>query len=288
MSKYINPDQSFLFGRQFRKGKGGGGGGATTLNPEVVALAKQGTFKPFTFTTSAGTAYGDEGAYGVDTASQYQALQQQALAGANQLTPQLLTALQQQPNQLAFNTNADQLTQDYFNQQSALLQPQFEQQANQLQNTLFGSGRMGLSLAGSAVGAGGQGMVNPDAYGLARAQSQTLADVGAQARERALADASARYNLESGLFGVNQAQQQQYLSNLTGGTTGLFGMGSQISAQDLELLKAGISAESLRGQSYTGAAQSMASGAAQPQKSEGKGGLLGAAAQVGSAYLMKP
>ena len=40
MSKYINPDQSFLFGRQFRKGKGGGGSSATTLNPEVVALAK--------------------------------------------------------------------------------------------------------------------------------------------------------------------------------------------------------------------------------------------------------
>jgi hypothetical protein len=131
-------------------------------------------------------------------------------------------------------------------------------------------------------------MVNPDAYGLARAQSQTLADVGAQSRQMALQDAASRYDLESGLFGVNESQKQQYLSNLTGGTTGLFGMCSQISAQDLELLKAGISAESLRGQSYTGAAQSMASGAAQPQKSEGKGGLLGAAAQVGSAYLMKP
>ena len=73
----------------------------------------------------------------------------------------------------------------YLLTSSALLEPEFEQQRQQLQSDLFGSGRLGLQLAGETAGAG-TGMVQPDAYGLGLAQSRALADLGLSSRDQAL------------------------------------------------------------------------------------------------------
>ena len=72
----------------------------------------------------------------------------------------------------------------YLELQSALLEPSFEQQRQQLQSDLFGSGRLGLQLAGETAGAG-TGMVQPDAYGLGLAQARALAETSALARQQA-------------------------------------------------------------------------------------------------------
>lgn len=272
---------------RLEKGKGEGDGGQVT-NQQVADLAKQGVFKPYTLTTGTGTSqYTGDGQFSSNLIQPYTDIQQGALAGTQGLLPSITQRLGQAPDQFAFNTNVDQLTQDYFNQQAGLLQPQFEQQQQALKNNLFGSGRLGLSLAGSAVGAGG-GMVNPDAFGLARAQSQTLADVGAQARQQALADAQARYGLESGVFGINQATQQQALQNQLAGAQQLFGFGTGVSEVENNLMKLGLSAEQARSVAASQAAQATASGISQQQQDSGGKGLLGsivgAAGNIGAAY----
>jgi hypothetical protein len=271
-------------------GKGGGKSSASTLNPEVAEIAKQGVFKPYTLTTGTGTSsYAPETGFMGSVSQPYQNIQQAALQGTQELLPQYLAAVQQQPDQFAFNADADQLTKDYFAQQSALLQPEFQQQNEQMKNTLFGSGRMGLSLSGESVGAGGGGLFNPDTFGLARAQSQTLAGVGAQSRQMALADAASRYGLESGAFGINAAQQQQRTANLGAGMAGMFGTGSGVSEIEANLMKLGLSAEQARSVASAQAAQAMSSGAAQPEQDSGSGkGLIGSLAMAGATAYAGP
>ena len=271
-------------------GKGGGGGGSR-INAEVANLARQGTFRPFTISTSGGTAFGREGEFGAAASPEFQQIQQGALAGAQQLLPSIATEFGREVTPFEFQTDADRLTQDYFTQQAAMLQPQFEQQRTQLASDLFGSGRLGLSLAGSAVGAGQGTMVNPDAFGLAAAQSGTLANLAAQSRERALQDAATRYGLESGVYGINQAAQQQRAQNLLAGATGLFGLGTGVSDQELALLSGGLTGEQVRGQSYIDAAAALAAGKEQRQSGGGKGllgSVIGAAGNVAAAKVGVP
>ena len=49
--------------------------------------------------------------------------------------------------------DGEQRARDIFAKSSALLEPEFEQQRQQLQSDLFGSGRLGLQLAGETAGA---------------------------------------------------------------------------------------------------------------------------------------
>jgi len=281
MSKYINFHEKYQALKQ--KGKGGG----SSVNGQVAKLAQQATFKPFTVTTGSGTAYGNaDNQYGATASDQYSNIQQQALGGTNQLLPSLTNALGQQPQQFGFNSNIDQLSQNYFNQQAAMLQPAFAQQNAALQSDLFGGGRLGLRLASEGAGAGQGGFVQPDAFGLGRAQSQTLADVAGQSRQQAMQEAQGRYGLESGVFGINQQGQQQYTQNLLGGAQGLFGMGTGVSDVENQLLQLGLSAEQARSVAAAQAASAMASG--QEQEKDGKGflgSLVGAAGQVGAAYV---
>lgn len=273
---------------RLEKGKGGGGGGAS-LNAEVANVARQGTFKPFTISTSGGTAFGKEGEFGAAASPEFQQAQQSALAGVNQLLPSIAGAFGRETTPFEFNTNADQLTQNYFAQQMGTLAPQFEQQRQQLKGDLFGSGRLGLSLAGSAVGAGEGTMVNPDAFGLAQAQSNAMVGAYNQARQNALADAQQRYALESGVYNINQAAEQQRAQNLLAGATGLFGLGTGVTDQELAILSGGLTGEQVRGASYTDAAAAMAAGSQQRQSSGGKGLLgsaIGAGAQLGAASIM--
>jgi hypothetical protein len=264
-------------------GGGKGGGGGTRIDDRIVDMANKGTFKPFTITTSGGTAFGREGEFGAAASPAFQQIQQGALAGTQQLLPSIAGALGREVTPFEFQTDADRLTQDYFTQQQALLQPAFEQQRQQLQSDLFGSGRMGLSLAGSAVGAG-EGMVNPDAFGLARAQSQTLGELASQSRQQALQDAAARYALESGVYGINQQAEQQRAQNLLAGTTGLFGLGTGVSDMELALLSGGLTGEQVRGASYTDAAAALAAGKEQQSSGGGKGLLGTVAGAVGTKF----
>lgn len=283
MSKYINFHEKY---QALKQGGGGKGGSKSRINRQVAQAAEEARFKPFTVTTGSGSAYGNaDNEYGASANSQFGNIQQQALGGTNQLLPQLTQALGQQPQQFDFNSNIDQLSQNYFNQQSAMLQPAFAQQNAALQSDLFGGGRLGLRLASEGAGAGQGGFVQPDAFGLGRAQSQTLADLAGQSRQQAMQEAQGRYGLESGVFGINQQGQQQYTQNLLGGAQGLFGLGTGVSDVENQLLQLGLSAEQARSVAAAQAGSLLSSG--KEEKKDGKGflgSLVGTAARVGTAY----
>ena len=194
-----------------------GSGGADTAG-EAVARARelgaQSVFRPYTVTTGAGTSqYLGDGQYQTTLSQPYQDILGTSLAGAGSMFEQAA----------AFDPT--QRSQQIFQEQAALLQPEFQRQAVDLQSRLFGSGRLGLRLAGESQGLGtGSGMVQPDALGLGRAQQQTLAGLSTQARNQALSE---------------QAQLQQL-------ATGMLGAGMGISDMERALLAQGVDAETAR------------------------------------------
>jgi len=203
-----------------------GEGGAGTAG-EAVARARelgaQSVFRPYTVTTGSGTSqYLGDGQYQTTLSQPYQDIMGTSLAGAGRMFEQAA----------AFDPT--QRGQEIFREQSALLQPEFQRQAQDLQSSLFGSGRLGLRLAGESQGLGtGSGMVQPDALGLGQAQQQTLANLSTQARGQALGE---------------QAQ----LQNLA---TGMLGAGMQISDLERALMAQGVDAETARAAAAYGSGQ---------------------------------
>ena len=233
-----------------------GGGGSEVSQKgieEAAKRAEQSYFKPYTVTTSAGsTGYDPETGYTNTLAEPYQNLLGQTLGGASSLFGQAA----------AFDPR--QRGQEIFDEQSALLQPQFQQQAQQLQQSLFGGGRLGLRMAGESQGLGaGSGMVSPDALGLGRAQQQTLAQLAAGSRQQALGE-------QGQLFGFGSQ---------------LLGAGQGISDMERQLLAQGVDAETARAAAAYGAGNlaispyNAAAQAAQ-KKSSGLMGLIGAGMQA--------
>lgn len=161
------------------------------------------------------------------------------------------------------------------NQRIALLQPQLQQQQADLQANLFGSGRLGLQLAGSGAGAG-SGMVNPDMFGYQQGVNQLFAQIAADAQGEAL----------------NEAQTYATLGR------GMFADANQISDRELALLELGINAEATRqagniasGQLGLGGFQSAsqmqtnAANAAAQRRAGLFSGILSGAATLGAAKL---
>lgn len=203
-------------------GKGGAGAAGEAVG-RARELGREAVFKPFTVTTGSGTSqYLGDGQYQTTLAQPYQDILSSALGGAGSLFEQAA----------AFDPSAR--AQEVFGEQAALLQPQFEQQATALQNRLFGSGRLGLRLAGESAGLGaGSGMVQPDALGLGQAQQQTLAQLAAQSRQQAFGE---------------QAQLQQMAG-------GLLQSGLGVSALEQQLMAQGVDAETARAAAAYGSGQ---------------------------------
>jgi len=263
-------------------GKGGGG------ESEAAAPMPGVEFKPYSLTTSTGTTTGARtpgGGFGANVALDptIAALGEAGFEGALGLQPDLLTAIKDRPDDFAFDYDPRTAAKEYYTEQAALLEPQFAQQRQDLRNDLFGSGRMGLMLSGSSVGAGGGGMVSPDAFGLGQAQSQTLAGISADSRQRALAEQQGLFGIASGAYGMNQGAQQQYLQNLQGGSAGLMGQGAGISQLEMDLINQGLTIEQARSGALSNSAMAGAqlANAGTREESSGKGGfgsLVGAVA----------
>jgi hypothetical protein len=131
----------------------------------------------------------------------YQDILNQSLAGTGNIAGQLA----------GFDTSAR--ASQLFEEQAALLRPEFQRQATDLQSRLFGSGRLGLRLAGESQGLGADsGMVQPDALGLGRQQQQTLAQLAAGTRQQALQEGQQLAGMATSLLnmglGINQAEAQ--------------------------------------------------------------------------------
>lgn len=191
---------SGLFGK-------GGSGTAGEAVARARELAPGARFNPYTVTTGTGTSgYTGDGQFYSTLSQPYQDLLGTTLGGAQGLFEQFG----------AFDPS--QRAADIYQEQAALLQPAFEQQATQLQNRLFGSGRLGLRLAGESQGLGaGSGMVSPDALGLGRAQQQTLAQLAAGSRQQAFG--------EQAQLGSMAAQALQSGMGISGLEQSLMGMG---------------------------------------------------------------
>lgn len=192
---------SGLFGR-------GGSGTAAAAVARARELGKDAVFKPYTVTTGSGMAgYTGDGNFYSTLSQPYQDLLGTSLTGAGNLFEQAAS----------FDPSAR--AQEIFSEQSALLQPEFQRQATELQGTLFGRGTLGKKLAGESVGLGrGAGMVQADALGLGQAQQQTLANLAAQSRGQAFGEQAQLQDLASGMLqaglgisGLEQALMAQGL-----------------------------------------------------------------------------
>ena len=267
-----------------------GGQKAAKIDPRALKMAENAEFKAYNLTQGTGSTTWDEetNSFTTDMNPTLTGIQNQGYAGVGDLLGKMGESYGRDAAQFGFDTgDTASRTQDIFKQQSALLQPEFAQQRSQLKNDLFGSGRMGLMIAGDASGAGAGGMVNPDAYGLGRAQSQTLANLAVGSREQALGEQQQQYNMEAGMFGVNQAQEQQRSQNLLAGSTGMLGFGEAMADREASLMSLGLQGEQSRGAASASAAGGMAANMQKPeQKPNILGSLISGAATVGTGMMM--
>ena len=156
------------------------GGGSTAPNMAPVSIPGV-EFQPFTYTGAGGSVTGTQvGDHGYEWSAEIPewlksvgGIGQEAAGG---LFQKYVSAAGQDPYQAA---------QEYYSRGLAQLQPAFAQQQIQAQERMFGGGRLGLKLAGEALGAPtGTGMVSPDAFGLGAAQSKALTDLYTQSLTR--------------------------------------------------------------------------------------------------------
>ena len=201
-----------------------GKGGSGTAG-EGVAAAKeygaQATFNPYTVRTGFGGT-----SYDKDTGFQ------------SNLSPELLQALSQSTSGYTDVLSAfqgfspEERAQSIFDEQVAMLTPAITQMVQQQRGSLFGSGRLGQTLASEAQGLGeGGGLLNVGDVALNRSISQAYAPLAANARTQAMAEYGQLGQLSGGLM--------SNIANLTGLEQNLLGMGGTLEAQ--------------RGASYLGA-----------------------------------
>jgi hypothetical protein len=252
--------------------------GKSVSKPKPAQPYKAAQFQPYTYTSQVGTTAGtvDGSAFNVtsDIQPTLTSISSTGLSRAEPLLGGFLTQAGRELPMFGGVDDGEQRAADIFRTQSALLQPEFAQQRQQLQSDLFGSGRLGLQLSGEAVGAG-TGMVNPDAYGLGLAQSRALAELSSRSREQAQQEQQQAFTQALQGFSLNEAQRQQQAENLLGGFQGALGAFGTVAELEQALVNQGLSIEAARS-----AAQSASAGAgsqlaaAGRQASSGGGGLF--------------
>lgn len=229
-----------------------GGGGGTKAKPASPYTPVQ--FQPYTYTSQVGTTTGTPSGNKFNFSSTLDPrLIDLGEAGLNRSQPYLERFLNntQRPMSLFGGVgSAEDKAADIFKTQSALLQPEFDLQNQQLANNVFGSGRLGLQLSGETAGAGNVGMVQPDAYGLGRAQSRALAELSSAARKQAQGEQQQEFNQAFQSFGANEAQKQQQLANLLAGYTGSLGAFDSVAQMEQALVNQGAALEKSRSGSY--------------------------------------
>ena len=252
------------------------GGGSTKAKPAQPYKAAQ--FQPYTYTNQVGTTEGrPEGESGYNVSSNIDSsltsLGQTGLSAAEPFLQKYLREANRPVSGFGFSDDTRQRETDIYNQQAALLQPSFQQQNQQLQNTLFGSGRMGLQLAGESVGAGGgNGFVQPDAFGLGRAQSRTLADLAGLSRQTAQTEQQQAFEQAGQSYELNRQAMEQQQANALGGFQGAFGTYGAVAGMEQQLVDAGLTIEQARS-------------VAQSSSASGGAALAQAGRQAGNSFF---
>jgi len=268
-------------------GKVLGGGGQKAKPAQPYAAAQ---FQPYTYTSQVGTTTGTKvGSSGFNVASDIQpTLTNIAGTGLSSAEPFLGGFLNQASRELPMFGGVDtgeQRARDIFRTQSALLEPSFEQQRQQLQSDLFGQGRLGLQLAGETAGAGNVGMVQPDAYGLGLAQSRALTELSARSREQAQQEQQQAFTQATQQFAIDEQQRQQQAANLLGGFQGALGAFGTVAELEQALVNQGLSIEAARSAAQSASAGSGAQLASAGRQATSGGGLFSSAlGQAGLAF----
>lgn len=193
------------------------------------AASQAASFKPYSVTTGLGTGY-----FNPETQTAGYTLDPALQAYRDQMMQMSAQAL---PTSMDTQANADK----YYAEMQGMMAPARQAENLQMQQDLFGSGRLGLRLAGAGAGAG-TGMVQPDVFGLN--QSRALADqaLAQQSRQQAQNELDAAIARGTGLFQTAVGTEQLGLTPLElGGTFG--GYASNAGAQQAtNLLKGGLAA----------------------------------------------
>lgn len=202
--------------------------GADAIEAAKIA-ADAAAFKPYSVTTGLGTSYfdpeGKTAGYTLDPAlAAYRDKMMMMSAGAL-------------PSSMDTTANA----QRYYDEMQTMLAPQREAERAQLQQDIFGSGRLGMRLAGEGAGAG-TGMVQPDVFGYNQANALADQALAQQSRQQAQNELDAAIARGTGLFQTGVGIEQLGLTPLElGGTFGGYGSTAG-SSQANALLKGGLAA----------------------------------------------
>lgn len=168
-------------------------GSADALLEAAKVSADAAKFRPYGVTTGYGTSwfnpYTQQAGYALDPA--LAAYRDANLSGAAIVADQLG----------ATGLDPTQASQQYYNQMQDLMAPRRAQDQAALQQNLFGSGRLGMRLAGEGAGAGaGGGMFQPDILGYNKAQELANQQMAMQSRQQALNEMDAAISRSQGLF----------------------------------------------------------------------------------------
>lgn len=201
----------------------GGGGTAPSQAPVTVPGAE---FQPFTYTGTGG--FGVTGTQAGDNGYDWSAQIPDWLKGLGDIGAGAAGGLFGQYAQLA-QQDPYAAAEEYYQRGLTQLQPELARQQIQAQERMFGGGRLGLKLAGEAVGAPtGTGMVNPDAYGLAAGQANMLQDLYTKS------------------LSAGQQMQTQYLNQLSGAAAKMLELGMTPTDVEQNLIKFGADLETAR------------------------------------------
>lgn len=202
---------------------------AAAQQAAAAQAADMAAFKPYSVTTGLGASY-----FNPETQTAGYTLDPALAAWRDQFMQQAAGAM---PSSFDTTANANQ----YYNEMQTMMQPARQAENLQMQQDLFGSGRLGLRLSGEGAGAG-TGMVQPDVFGLN--QSRALADqaLAQQARTQSQAELDASIARGTGLFNTAIGVEKLGLTPLElGGNLGGAAVSGNAAAADA-LLSGGLGA----------------------------------------------
>lgn len=162
-------------------------------------------FTPYGVTTGYGTSW-------YDTENQTAGYQLDPVLAAYR-DKLLMMGTQALPTTMDTQELADQYYQDI----QATMAPARAQEQTQLQQNLFGSGRLGMRLSGQAAGAGAgdTGMYQPDVLGYNKAQELANQQLAMQARQQAQNELDAAINRGTGMWSTGLGVEQLGMTPLT-------------------------------------------------------------------------
>jgi hypothetical protein len=177
---------------------------AQALNNLGAQAASMSEFKPYSVTSGYGTGYFDTAKQqaGYQLNPVLEAFRNQFYGGAGNVLGQI-------------NLDPTKAAEQYVTQQQALLQPTRQAEDIALRNQQLNRGRIGLGVSGTAMGAGGAGMVNPEQYQRDLARARADQELAVRAQEYGQADIDRLIGRGQGLFQFGAGIEELGLKPLT-------------------------------------------------------------------------